>query len=177
LERLVRDLLNYAKPVPVNYIPADINELADKVLSFFMARRGGGNDFKVEKKFFAPLPPIMINPNSMEQAFLNIILNAKKAMPQGGTFTISTRLLSQTGSDGHEKQEVQIIFEDTGMGIPKENLGKIFNPFFSTRVDGTGLGLAITKNIVEQHGGRVEVESQVNAGTQFIITLPVGENA
>ena len=142
-----------------------------------MARRGGVNDFKVEKKFFAPLSPIMINPNSMEQAFLNIILNAKKAMPQGGTFTISTRLLSQTGSDGHEKQEVQIIFEDTGIGIPRENLGKIFNPFFSTRVDGTGLGLAITKNIVEQHGGRVEVESQVNAGTQFIITLPVGENA
>jgi signal transduction histidine kinase len=177
LERLVRDLLNYAKPVPVNYVPADINELADKVLSFFMARRGGVNDFKVEKKFFAPLPPIMINPNSMEQAFLNIILNAKKAMPQGGTFTISTRLFSQTGSDGHEKQEVQIIFEDTGIGIPRENLGKIFNPFFSTRVDGTGLGLAITKNIVEQHGGRVEVESQVNAGTQFIITLPVGENA
>ncbi len=84
LERLVKDLLNYAKPIPANYIPADVNELAEKVLSFFMTQQGGSNNFKVEKNFFSPLPKIMIDPHSMEQAFLNIILNAKKAMPQGG---------------------------------------------------------------------------------------------
>jgi signal transduction histidine kinase len=70
-------------------------------------------------------------------------------------------------------KEIQIIFEDTGIGIPKNNLSKIFNPFFSTRSDGTGLGLSITKNIVEQHGGRIEVESQVHVGTKFTITLPI----
>lgn len=85
LERLVKDLLNYAKPIPANYIPADVNELAEKVLSFFMTQQGGSNNFKVEKNFFSPLPKIMIDPHSMEQAFLNIILNAKKAMPQGGS--------------------------------------------------------------------------------------------
>ena len=172
LERLVKDLLNYAKPVPANYLPTDINQLVDKVLSFFMTQRGRSMDLKIEKRFFSSLPKSMIDPNSMEQAFLNIILNAQKAMPKGGTFTISTVALPQRRDDGKEIQEVQIIFEDTGVGIPEENVPMIFNPFFSTRSDGTGLGLSITKNIVEQQGGKIEVESQVNVGTKFIITLP-----
>ena len=172
LERLVKDLLNYAKPVPTNYLPTDMNQLVDKVLSFFMTQPGKPENVKVEKKFFSPLPPIMVDPNSMEQAFLNIILNAQKAMPKGGTFTISTHALPGRRDDGKEVQEVQIIFEDTGIGIAGENLHKIFNPFFSTRSDGTGLGLSITKNIIEQHGGRIEVESRVSEGTKFIITLP-----
>jgi signal transduction histidine kinase len=94
-------------------------------------------------------------------------------MPAGGVFSVSTQLLNQKGSDENEIQEVQIVFGDTGVGIPKDNLSKIFNPFFSTRPDGTGLGLSITKNIVEQHGGTIEVESTVDVGTKFIITLPV----
>ena len=172
LERLVKDLLNYAKPVPTNYLPTDMNQLVDKVVTFFMVQRGKPENVEIEKKFFSPLPKIMLDPNSMEQAFLNIILNAQKAMPKGGTFTISTLAPPGRRDDGKEVQEVQIIFEDTGIGISKENLPKIFNPFFSTRSDGTGLGLSITKNIIEQHGGRIEVESQVNIGTKFIIILP-----
>ena len=176
LERLVRDLLNYAKPVPANYLPTDINGLVDKVLSFFVTQRGMPVDYKIEKRLFSSLPRAMIDPSSMEQAFLNIILNAQKAMPRGGTFTVSTVALPQRKDDGKEVHEVEIIFEDTGVGIPGENLPKIFNPFFSTRSDGTGLGLAIAKNIVEQHGGKIEVESQVNVGTKFIITLPAMEH-
>ena len=169
LERLVKDLLNYAKPVPASYLPADINELAEKVLSFFLAQRGKSDDFRIVKSFFSPIPKVLLDSNSIEQAFLNIILNAQKAMPRGGTLTVSTHFLnSQDGGQG----EVQIIFEDTGIGIRKENLQKIFDPFFSTRSDGTGLGLSITKNIIEQYQGRIEVESQVSVGTKFIITLP-----
>ena len=171
LERLVKDLLNYTKPIPVNFLSTDINELINKVLSFFVTQRGKSDGFKIEKKF-SPLPKTLIDPNSMEQAFLNIILNAQKAMPKGGNFTVSTALLPSRKDDGKEIQEVQVIFEDNGVGISKENLPKIFNPFFSTRSDGTGLGLSITRNIVEQHGGKIEVESQVNVGTKFIITLP-----
>ena len=111
----------------------------------------------------------MIDPNSMEQAFLNIVLNAQKAMPKGGS---SRSLPVLNREEKWREAEVQIVFEDTGIGISKDNLPKIFNPFFSTRSDGTGLGLSITKNIVEQHGGRIEVESQVNVGTKFMITLP-----
>jgi len=172
LERLVKELLNYAKPVPANYLPTDINQLVDKVLSFFITQRGRSADFKIEKNFFSSLPKTMVDPSSMEQAFLNIILNAQKAMPKGGTFTVSTHAFSQGKDDGKAARDVQIIFEDTGIGIPPENLPKIFNPFFSTRPDGTGLGLSITKNIVEQNGGKIEVKSQVHVGTKFIITLP-----
>ncbi|HXX36239.1 MAG TPA: ATP-binding protein [Thermodesulfobacteriota bacterium] len=171
LERLVRVLLNYAKPVPANYLPTDINGLIDKVLSFFVTQRGMPANYRIEKKLVSSLPKTMVDPSSMEQAFLNIILNAQKAMPDGGTFTVSTAA-PERKDDGKEVREVQIIFEDTGVGIPVENLRKIFNPFFSTRSDGTGLGLAITKNIVEQHGGRIDVQSRVNVGTKFIITLP-----
>ncbi len=171
LERLVKDILNYAKPTPPHYIPTDVNELINKVLSFFVTQQHGRlKEFRIEKKLFTPLPKIMVDPNAMEQAFLNITLNAQKAMPTGGTFMVSTLHLNRKEDDGNG---VQIIFEDTGIGIPKENLSKIFNPFFSTRPDGTGLGLSITKNIVEQHGGIIEVESQLNAGTKFTITLPV----
>jgi signal transduction histidine kinase len=172
LERLVKDLLNYAKPVPTNYLPTDINQLVDKVLSFFMVQQGRSVDFRIEKKLFSSLPRTMIDPNSMEQAFLNIVLNAQKAMPKGGTFTVATGPVYKGKDNGREVQEIQIVFEDTGIGISGENLHKIFNPFFSTRSDGTGLGLSITKNIVEQQGGRIEVESTVNVGTKFIITLP-----
>jgi signal transduction histidine kinase len=171
LERLVKNLLNYTKPMPANYLAADINEIAEKVLSFFVTHGGKLEGLKIEKRFFSPLPKTRIDPNSMEQAFLNIILNAQKAMPQGGTLTVSTHLVDHEGGDG--AKAVRIVFEDTGVGISKENLPKIFNPFFSTRVDGTGLGLSITKNIIEQHEGRIEVESQVNVGTKFTITLPV----
>ena len=176
LERLVKDLLNYAKPVPTNYLSMDMHELIDKVLSFFVIQQGRSKDFNIEKHFFSPLPKVLIDPNSMEQAFLNIILNAQKAMPQGGTFMVYTCPVDRK-DDGAEIEEIQIIFKDTGIGIPKNNLSKIFNPFFSTRSDGTGLGLSITKNIVEQHGGTVEVESQVNVGTKFTITLPVTKDA
>jgi signal transduction histidine kinase len=172
LERLVKELLNYAKPVPASYLPTDVNQLVEKVLSFFMTQQGRSVDFRIEKNLFSSLPKTMIDPSSMEQAFLNIILNAQKAMPEGGTFTVSTLAFPQKKDDGKETPEVQIIFEDTGVGIPHENLPRIFNPFFSTRPDGTGLGLSITKNIVEQNGGRVEVKSEVNVGTKFIITLP-----
>jgi signal transduction histidine kinase len=149
LERLVKNLLNYAKPVPTNYLATDMNQLVDKMLSFFMTQRGKPENVKVEKKFFSPLPKIMLDPNSMEQAFLNLILNARKAMPKGGTLTISTHALLARRDDSKDVQEVQIIFEDTGIGIAGENLHKIFNPFFSTRSDGTGLGLSITRNIIE----------------------------
>lgn len=172
LERLVKDLLNYAKPIPQKYIATDLNELAERVLSFFMTQQGRSEDFRVVKNFSSPLPRVMIDPHSMEQAFLNIILNARKAMPKGGTFTVATRLIEGNGDRGDKTHRVVIAFEDTGSGISKESLPKIFNPFFSTRSDGTGLGLSITKNIVEQHEGRIEVESRVNVGTKVIITLP-----
>ena len=171
MERLVKGLLDYAKPVPSHCFPTDINDVAEGVLSFFLNQKGMAQNFRIVKNLSKPLPKTLIDPNSMEQAFLNIVLNAQKAMPKGGTLTVST--LSLNGrNNGEGVKEIQIIFEDTGIGIPKDNLPRVFNPFFSTRPEGTGLGLSITKNIVEQHEGKIEVKSRMGVGTKFIITLP-----
>ena len=94
-----------------------------------MTQRGRSEDFKIEKKFFSSLPKTMIDPSSMEQAFLNIILNAQKAMPRGGTFTVSTLALPQRKDDGKEIEEVQIVFEDTGVGIPEKTCLRFSIPF------------------------------------------------
>jgi len=170
LERLVKDLLNYARPAAVSYFPTEINPLVEKMVSFFLTHRGEQHHCSVIRNYSANLPPIMADPNALEQAFLNIVLNAQKAMPGGGTLTITTKAtLSEEG------ERVEITFEDTGVGISKENLRKIFNPFFSTRPDGTGLGLAITKKIIEQHGGTIDVVSEVNRGTKVLISLPTGK--
>jgi signal transduction histidine kinase len=173
LEKLVKGLLSYAKPVPANYLPTDVNELVDKVISFFLTHGGWTEKLKIDPRYDSSIPKIKVDPGSMEQAFLNIVLNAQKAMSNGGTLTVTTRLLRNSNEKENGHQEAQIIFEDTGVGIREENLSKIFNPFFSTRSDGTGLGLSITKKIVEQHEGRIEVESRLNVGTRFTITLPV----
>lgn len=165
LNRLVKDLLNYVKPVPRKHVSTNINILLDKVLAFFTTQQQQPPGLRILKEYSGRLPEAFVDPSSMEQAFLNILLNAQRAMPEGGTLTVST---SQLNPD-----TLQIVLGDTGKGIPEKNLPKIFDPFFSTHAEGTGLGLSITKNIIDQHGGTIEVESQVDAGTKFTITLPV----
>jgi len=105
------------------------------------------------------------NEDQLRQVFTNLIMNAKNAMPQGGSITIHVKQKEDT---------IEIIVSDTGIGISENNLSQIFEPFFTTRSagKGTGLGLAITKQIIQEHGGNIDVESTLNKGTTFIITLP-----
>jgi len=111
---------------------------------------------------------VMGNEHQLQQVFTNLILNAQQAMSEGDILTIATRVSSDT---------VEISFTDTGCGIPPENLDKIFDPFFTTKMDwkGTGLGLSVSYEIIQNHQGRVKVESEVGKGTTFIIYLPVNE--
>jgi two-component system NtrC family sensor kinase len=104
--------------------------------------------------------------NQLQQVFLNIMLNAYQAMPNGGQLRIASR------ADG---KEVQVIFADTGSGISQENLKRIFDPFFTTKEvgEGTGLGLSISYGIIEQHGGTIEVESEPGTGSTFTVKLPI----
>jgi two-component system sensor histidine kinase AtoS len=112
----------------------------------------------------ADLPPVWMDAEQMERAVVNIIFNAIQAMPEGGTISISTAYLPG-------RQRVALTIADTGCGIPKENLAHLFTPFYSTRPKGTGLGLAIAYEIVQAHGGQIEVESEVGRGTKFTIYL------
>jgi PAS domain S-box-containing protein len=109
----------------------------------------------------------------LKQVFLNIILNAFQAMPSGGVLEIETRLIGTAELHPVDAPLVEIRFSDTGVGIPSENLARIFDPFFSTREKESGLGLAIVHSIIDMHGGAIDVEAREGGGTLFSIMLPL----
>jgi signal transduction histidine kinase len=102
----------------------------------------------------------------IKQVALNLLLNAVQAMPEGGTLT----LRGQNSEDG---QWIRISIQDSGMGIPSEDMNKLFDPFFSTKEGGVGLGLSIAHRIIDQHHGKIEVESNPGEGTLFALWLPI----
>ncbi|MEN6621407.1 MAG: ATP-binding protein [Smithella sp.] len=109
--------------------------------------------------------------NMIKQVFLNIILNAQQAMPDGGMLRIKT-MISSGGFSSKESSRIEIIFQDSGPGIPEENLSRIFDPFFSTKQGGSGLGLAIVHNIISQHNGAINVENSVRGGAVVNLSFP-----
>jgi len=121
------------------------------------------------------LPPTKGDPNQLHQLFLNIVMNAIQAMPQGGRLTVATGLTRVPNEYFVEPDYLEIEFTDTGCGIPPENMGKVFDPFFSTKDpgQGTGLGLAVCARIVQLHNGTIDVRSEVGKGSTFSVKLPV----
>jgi signal transduction histidine kinase len=109
------------------------------------------------------LPLVMVDSDQMTQVFLNILINAIEATPSGEKVSIAVV--------GTHNGRLQVVTSDKGKGIPRENIDKLFDPFFSTKKKGTGLGLAIVKSIIEGHGGDIDVESEPGKGTKFIVTL------
>jgi len=147
--------------------PADVNLLLEHVLMLTREqchRRG----VEVERDVTVDLPLLVLAPDRIQQAFLNLVLNAMEAIPDGGRLHVST---SRTG----DPSGVSVSFADTGPGIVPDALSHIFEPFFTTKSEGLGLGLYITHNIVEAHGGRIEVQSLFGEGTTFTVWLPTGE--
>jgi signal transduction histidine kinase len=143
-------------------VPVQVNELLKDIL-FFFERIASQKGIAIESRYGRGLPMIDANPNQLRQAFMNLILNAVHAMEEGGTLTIMT-----TG-DG---KEIEVIFTDTGVGIQKESITQLFEPFYTTRENGTGLGLTITKRIVEEYGGKIDIESEVAKGTTVRVSIP-----
>ncbi len=127
------------------------------------------NEIEVIKELAPDLPEVVGNGHQLQQVFTNLMINAQQAMESGGKLTVSTKL---------NKGAVEISFADTGIGIAKENLQDIFNPFFTTKEEGkgTGLGLSVSYGIIQDHRGSIEVESEPGRGTVFYIKLPVGRN-
>ncbi|MBN2144906.1 MAG: CHASE2 domain-containing protein [Candidatus Aureabacteria bacterium] len=163
--KLCREMLDFSKPHhEFNKQHCDLNSLMETTLHFLEGT------FKkklitVEMNLDQNIGKISIDPDRIKQVFLNMLLNAADAMPKGGTLTVKTKLKGCT---------VQINIEDTGTGIPKENLDKIFHLFFTTKGDkGTGVGLSTCFDIINKHAGRILVESEVGKGTAFSIILPV----
>ncbi len=118
------------------------------------------------QKDFQSLPPINIDKEQMKQVILNLLMNAIQAMAGGGRL----KLIGQISGDHHW---LQFFIKDSGMGIPSEDMDKLFDPFFSTKEGGMGLGLSIAHRIVDQHHGKIEVESTSGKGTLFTLWLPI----
>ena len=134
----------------------------------FAANHTDMHHVTVQKDLHEALPNIMVDGDQLRQVAINLILNAGSAMQQGGRLVVSTGL----SDDGC----VSLKFCDNGAGIPLEHMEKIFEPFFTTRVKGTGLGLAITKQIVEQHYGKISIVSEVGSGTTVEVRLPINRD-
>ncbi|MGL1933014.1 MAG: ATP-binding protein [Desulfotalea sp.] len=164
LNDIVLEFLDFARPQKMSFHLVSIDTCIEKIVNFVKGELKARNISLVID--LAPnLKKVSIDENAFYRALLNIVMNAIQAMDKdGGTLQIST------GSA--EGGEVVLTIRDTGVGISEENLEQIFAPFFTNRHKGTGLGLAITMNIIENHGGKIEVESQVDIGTSFILSLP-----
>jgi len=166
-KEIVKGLLDFARKTEPKKEPTKINEILEKVLSL-VEKQALFQNIKITKTLHPHIPMAMVDKTQIQQVFMNIILNAAEAMQGRGSLTIGTQLLE----DG---QSMEIGFTDTGRGIPQENMKRLFEPFFTTKEEtsGIGLGLAISYGIIKNHGGNIEVKSQVGKGTTFLIRLPV----
>lgn len=166
-KEIVKGLLEFARQTEPKKEPVDINRAINDGL-FFLVNQALFHNIRIVKQFDAFLPFVRGHAGQLKQVFMNIIVNAAEAMHGNGTLTIRTSL-------SEDRKTVCIEFTDTGEGIPEENLSRIFDPFFTTKDvgKGTGLGLATSYGIVEEHGGRIGVESRVGEGTTFTIEIPV----
>ena len=162
---IVKNTLQYARKPKDKKGEVDIKQLLDKFVEF-AEKQGTLSRIKIIKKISPVNQKISAIPDQLEQVFFNLITNARDAMPNGGTITISTSI---------EDKFAEITFADDGQGIPEDKMSSIFDPFFTTKEigKGTGLGLSICKEIIEGHGGNISVRSQAGKGTEFIIRLPV----
>ena len=158
--KIINDLLGFSRVGKPAVSPARIKEVIDDALSHLTIPE----NIEVVKKLDADLPEVNIDTDQTRQVLVNMIMNAVQAMPEGGRLTISAR---------ERGKFLEVEISDTGCGIPKEAIGKIFDPLFTTRAKGIGLGLAVCKAIIDRHQGHIEVESEVGKGATFTIRLPL----
>jgi signal transduction histidine kinase len=162
---ITQGLLSFARQSTGARVSVDLNRVAQEIME--LVRKDMTTARVLVKLHLAEgLPSISADENAIAQVLLNLLTNARSAMPNGGEITIST-------SHHEATRSVRLVVSDTGSGIPPEILPKIFDPFFTTRPEGTGLGLSISHGIVLDHHGTVDVRSTVGAGTTFTLTFPV----
>ena len=164
LNRVVGQLLEFARPVPVKPKTVSLQVLLDDSIKL-VSDRAAEKGISIRIQNSALTDEVQIDPDRLNQVLLNLYLNAIDSMESGGDLKV------EISSDGKDRNVV-IKVSDTGKGINRENLGKIFEPYFTTKSSGTGLGLAIAHNIIEAMGGKITVESEKEAGTIFTVALP-----
>lgn len=164
LMRTVQRMLEFYRPGAVDRKPINMNQFIERLLGLIGPQLQDGK-IDVKTKFAGRLPDVLIVADQIQQVFLNLALNAMEAMPDGGTLFITTLAT---------KKSVDVIFEDTGPGVPDADRERIFEPFVSTKENGTGLGLAVSYGIIAAHGGSLELVPARGQGACFRISLPLG---
>ena len=160
-DRIIGNMLSFSKQKPILAEDLELNEM---VRTFFSAPDTipGNVALKLE---LSEIPTIRADAEKLRQVLDNLVSNACQAMPEGGTLTVSTKVMGN--------EFVDLSVKDTGQGMNAEVLSRIFEPLFSTRTTGFGLGLPIVKTLVADHGGEIKVKSKVGEGSEFIVTLPI----
>jgi signal transduction histidine kinase len=157
------EYLRFARFPKLETRPAYINDVLIELTKFFnkeMSQRG----ISLKENYAPDLPQILLDTNQIKQAFLNMLKNSFESMPEGGKLSISTRL---------QDENIEVNITDTGSGINRSDIRRVFEPFYSTKVKGTGLGLALTTKTVEGHGGDIICKSTIAKGTTMIVSFPV----
>jgi signal transduction histidine kinase len=173
LNRVVEQVLDFARSTEPQLVPGNVNQLLDD-LSLLTRHKLRQQRVEIVRDLAPHLPAVQADATQLEQAFLNLTLNAVEAMPQGGRLTVTTRVIRQPRTR-KEPTHVAIEFTDTGAGMTEEQQKKAFSSLLATtKAKGTGLGLAIVARVIETHRGEVKVQSKPGEGTSFTITLPVG---
>ena len=172
--RIIKNLLDFSRQTEVALRPVDINKVVEATFSI-IGHQISLEDIRVEKKLGTSLPLIRVDFDQIQQALMNIMLNAAQAMPNGGDLGITTSVAKGVKIGDSIRDAIRIDVTDTGVGIPKENLGKLFTPFFTTKEKGkgVGLGLSVVHGIIERHHGKIEIESDPGTGTTFSIYLGI----
>jgi two-component system NtrC family sensor kinase len=165
IQKIVEDMLHFARPKAAHFQEEDLNEVIEKSLAILQAKFKKGNIGLAFEKG-EELPPLRIDRHQIQQVLINLMLNAIQAMTQGGILTLRT--FPENG-DG-----VALEVRDTGVGIPRDHLKRIFDPFFTTKSEGTGLGLSISLKILNNHGATLDVRSEEGQGSTFTIHFPAG---
>jgi two-component system NtrC family sensor kinase len=158
-------MLSFSKPEQEEKQAVDLNTVLDEIL-LLHEKQLQENDIKIKISFTEEIPQINASKDQLRQVFLNLVSNARDAMPDGGTLSVTTAA---------DNENVRIEIADNGIGIKEEHLKKIFDSFFTTKdtVKGVGLGLSVCYGFIKDHGGDIQVKSKVDSGTTFTITFPI----
>lgn len=172
--RIIRNLLDFARQSEPTMTPTNINKVVEAAL-LLVGNQISLENIHLEKKLDPELPQVLADFDKIQQVVINIMLNATQAMPDGGNLTVATSVAEGIRIGETIKKAVRIDIADTGVGIPQENIDKLFTPFFTTKEKGkgVGLGLSVVHGIIDKHKGKIEVASTPNEGTTFSIYLEV----
>ena len=182
LDDLLRTFFAYAKPKPPDRKPHPLHEILKEV-SHLLSKKMEIAHIDYAADVPAELPRVMVDAQQIQQVFLNLLLNAVDAMPDGGKLSVQASvsrsarqgmIRKDLSNESYEAPYVEVLISDSGVGIPADKLETVFNPFFSTKPNGLGLGLSIVYRIIEDHSGDIRVTSRPSKGTQFRIYLPMG---